>query len=67
MITEAAKLTAEVDRWIRTGWMSFNCYRTELYNSHTSSLDLYLRMVESEVVETLLYGCAMRTSRKDDY
>ena len=38
--------------------MSFIRYRTELYDRPTASLDLKPRMVKSEVVEALLYGCA---------
>ena len=44
--------------------MSFNRYRVELYDRPTASLDLKTRMVKSEVVEALLYGCAAWTPLK---
>ena len=47
--------------------MSFNRYRVELYECPTALLDLKPRMVKSEVVEALLYGCAMWTPLKGDY
>ena len=60
-------MSAETDRRIRAGWMSFNRYRVELYDRPTASLDLKTRMVKSEVVEALLYGCAAWTPLKGDY
>ena len=66
-ITESSRLSAEIDRRIRAGWMSFNRYRTELYDRPTASLDLKTRMVKAEVVEALLYGCAAWTPLKGDY
>ena len=47
--------------------MSFNRNRAELYDRPTASLDLKTRMVKSEVVEVLLYGCAAWTPLKGDY
>ena len=66
-ITENSKLSADIDRWIRADWKSFNRYRTELYDHPTASLDLKTRMANSEVVEALLYGCAAWTPLKGDY
>ena len=67
LISESPKPSAEIDRRIRAGWMSFNRYRQELYDRPTASLDLKARMVKSEVVEALLYGCATWTPLKGDY
>ena len=39
-ITESSRLSAEIDRRIRPGWMNFNRYRAELYDHPTASLDL---------------------------
>ena len=46
--------------------MSFNSYRMELYAHLTASLALKARMVKSEMVEALLYGCATWTPLKGD-
>ena len=67
VITESLKLSAEIDRRIRAGLMSFNRYRAELYDLPTASLELKTRMVKSEVVEALLYGCATWIPLKGDY
>ena len=66
-ITESSRLSAEIDRRIIAGWMSFNRYQAELYDRPTASLDLKTRMVKSEVVLALLYGCAMCPPVKGDY
>ena len=60
-ITESSRLSAEIHRRIRAGWMSFNRYWAEWYDRSTASLDLKTRMVKSEVVEALLYDCAAWT------
>ena len=60
-------MSAEIDRRIREGWMSFNRYREELHDRPTASLALKTRMVKSEVVEALQYGCAAWTPLKGDY
>ena len=67
VITESSRLSAEIDRRIRAGWMSFNRNWAELYDRATALLDLKTRMVKSEVVEALLYGCAAWTPLKGDY
>ena len=62
-VTETPKLSAEIDRRIRSGWMSFRRYTPELYDrSKESLLHLKARMVKSDVVvEALPYGCATWT------
>ena len=53
---------------MRTGWMGFKRYKRELYDRPKASLlPLKARMVRSEVVEALLYGCATWTPLKGHY
>ena len=67
-VTEAPNLSDKIDRRIRTGWMGFKRYKRELYNRPKASLlPLEARMVRSEVVEALLYGCATWTPLKGYY
>ena len=67
-MTETPNLSDEIDRRIRAGWMSFKRYTRELYDRPKASLlPLKARMVRSEVVEALLYGCATWTSLKGHY
>ena len=61
-VTETPNLSAEIDRRIRAGWMSFNRYRREMYDRpNPSSLDLKVRMVKVDVVQAFLHGCGTWT------
>ena len=61
-VTEMPNLSNEIDRRIRPGWMGFKRYKRELYDQPKASLlPLKARMVRSEVVEALLYGCVTWT------
>ena len=61
-VTETPYLSDEIDRRIRAGWMSFTRYKRERYDRpKASQLPLKARMVKSEVVEALLYGCEIWT------
>ena len=61
-VTEMPNLSDEIDRRIRAGWMGFKRYKRELYDLPKASLlPLKARMVRSEVVEALLYGCVTWT------
>ena len=63
---EAPSLSDETDRRIRAGWMSFKRYTRELCDRPKASLlPLKARVVRSEVVEALLYGCATWTPLKE--
>ena len=67
-MNETPNLSGEIDRRIRAGWMGFKRYKRELYDRPKASLlPLKARMVRSEVVEVLLYGCATWTSLKGHY
>ena len=67
-MTETPNLSDEIDRRIRAGWMGFMRYNRELYDRPKASLlPLKARMVRSEVVEDLLYGCATWTPLKGHY
>ena len=67
-VTETPNLSDEIDRRIRAGWMGFKRYARELYDRPKASLlSLNARMVRSEAVETLLYGCATWTPLKGHY
>ena len=58
-VTETSNLSDEIDRRTRAGWMGLKRYKRELYDRPKASLlPIKARMVRSEVVETLLYGCA---------
>ena len=56
-VNHNADLSIEVDRRIRNAWCSFWKYTLELYNRPSAPLELKLRMLRAEVLETMLYGC----------
>ena len=67
-VTEMPNLSNEIDRRIHAGWMGFKCYKRALYDRPKASLlPLKARMVRSEVVEALLYGCVTWTPLKCHY
>ena len=53
-----ADLSIEVDRRIRYAWCSFRKYTLKLYDRPSAPLELKIRMLRAEVLETMLYGCA---------
>ena len=57
-VNHNADLSIEVDRRIRNAWCSFRKYTLELYNRPSAPLELKIRMLRAEVLETMLYGCA---------
>ena len=56
-VNHNADLSIEVDRRIRNAWWSFRKYTLELYDRPSSPLELKIRMLRAEVLETMLYGC----------
>ena len=58
-----ANLSIEVDRRIRNAWCSFRKYTLELFDRPSSPLELKIRMLRAEVLETMLYGCVTWSPR----
>ena len=56
-VNHNADLSIEVDRRIRNAWCSFRKYTRELYDRPGAPLELKIRMLRAEVLETMLYGC----------
>ena len=56
-VNHNADLSIEVDRCIRNAWCSFRKYTLELYDRPSAPLELKIRMLRVEVLETMLYGC----------
>ena len=50
-------LSIEVDRRMRNAWCSFRNYTLELYDRPRAPLELKIRMLRAEVLETMMYGC----------
>ena len=60
-------LSIEVDRRIRNAWCSFRKYTLELYDRPSAPLELKIRMLKAEVLETMLYGCVTWSPRAYHY
>ena len=56
-INHDADLSIEVNRRIRNAWCSFRKYSLELYDRPSAPLELKIRMLKAEVLESMLYGC----------
>ena len=52
-----ADLSIEVDRRIHSAWCSFRKYALVLYDRPSAPLELKIRMIRAEVLETMLYEC----------
>ena len=62
-----ADLSIEVDRHIRNAWCSFWKYILELYDRPSAPLELKIRMLRAEILETMLYGCVTWSPRASHY
>ena len=66
-VNHNADLSIEVDRRIRNAWCSFRKYTLELYGRPSAPLELKIRMLRVEVLETMLYGCFTWSPRACHY
>ena len=60
-------LSIEVNRRIRNAGCSFRKYTLELYDRPGAPLELKIRMLRTEVLETTFYGCVTSSSRACHY
>ena len=66
-VNHNANLSIKVDRCIRNAWCSFRKYTLELYDRPSAPLELKIRMLRAEVLETILYGCVTWSPRACHY
>ena len=66
-VNQNADLSIEVDRRVRNAWCSFRKYTLELYDRPSAPLELKIRMLRAEVLETMLYGCVTWSPRACHY
>ena len=66
-VNHDADLSIEVDRRIRNVWCSFRKYSLELYDRPSAPLELKIRMLKAEVLETMMYGCVTWSPRSCHY
>ena len=56
-VNQNPDLSIEVDWRARNAWCSFRKYTLELYDRPSAPLELKIRMLRAEVLETMLYDC----------
>ena len=67
-INRNADLSIEVDRGIRNTWCSFRKYTLKLYDRPSAPLELKIRMLRAEALETMmLHGCMTWSPRAYHY
>ena len=66
-VNHNADLSVEVDRRVRNAWCSFRKYALELYDRPSAPLELKTRMLRTEVLATMLYGCVTWSPRAYHY
>ena len=66
-VNQNTDLSIEVDRRVRNAWCSFRKYTLELYDRPSAPLELKIRMLRAEVLETMLYGCVAWIPRACHY
>ena len=62
-VSYTADLSIEVSRRIRNAWCSLRRYTPELHDRPSTPLELKIRMLRAEVLETMLYGCVIWSPR----
>ena len=62
-VNHNADLSIEVNRRVRNAWCSFRKYTFELYDRPSAPLELKIRILRAEVLETMLYGCVTWSTR----
>ena len=66
-VNRNADVSIEVDWRIRNAWCSFRKYTLELCDRPSAPLELKIRTLRAEVLETVLYGCVMWSPRACHY
>ena len=66
-VNQNPDLSIEVDRRVRNAWCSFRKYTLELYDRPSAPLELKIRMLRADVLETMLYGCITWSPRACHY
>ena len=66
-VNHNTSLSVEVDRRVRNAWCSSRMYTLELYDRPSAPLELKIRMLRAEVLETMLYGCVTWSPRACHY
>ena len=67
LIDASANSKPEIKRRVRVAWACYSPFKRELYDIEAAPFALKLRMLQAEVMETLLYGYIMWTLGKEHF
>ena len=62
-VNHNADLSIDLNRRIRDALCSFRTYTLKLYDRPSALLELKIRMLRAEVLETMMYGCVTWSPR----
>ena len=66
-VNHNADLSIEINRRVRNAWYSFRKHTLELYDRPSASLELKIRMLRAEILETMLHTCVSWSPRACHY
>ena len=66
-MTETPDMSVEIARRTRACWIRIRRYLRELYDQPKVALSLKVRVVKTEAIEAVLYGCSTWTLRQEHY
>ena len=66
-ITADRELSIEITRRLQRAWARFQRYQMKIYDHPGVRLRLKVRLLQAEVIDTLLYGCMTWSPNKPDY
>ena len=66
-ISESADLDIETKHRIGAAWASIRKYSSQFYDQRNARLLFKIRLFKAEVMDAMLYGCATRTMRYQDF
>ena len=67
LIEASAEIVPEIKRRVRLAWVCYNRFKRELYDMEAAPFALKLRVLKTEVMKTLLYGCVTWTLSKEHF
>lgn len=66
-VTKNENVSIEINRRIRVASARLREYSSQLYDRSNTQLPMKIRLLQAEVMEAMLYGCATWTLRSEDF
>ena len=59
LVHAIADIMPEIKRWVRLAWACYSRFEREMHDMEATPFALKLRMLNVEMMETVLYGCCL--------